>query len=568
MSNEEIRELTDKLNALRSSENASEIVEDIVDTLNNISNAYCHVNPDKAEEYAKEAMEIASENEYTAGVARSYRVLGISCWSRGDFYGALEQFNRCLKVYRVIYDISGLIGTNLNIGLMHTELGDYSKAFEYYFQCVEMCEGDPDYEAILATAFLNIGVAYERMGDTGKALEYYFNGLDLYIKHGNTLSIGRSYANIASVYLAKGEMDKSLEYASKSLAIAEEEDASSEKAHAYLLLGLVFEKKSDYEKSLEFFLKSKDIVEKLGEKHNVIYAYYGLSNVYKELGEYEKAFEYIEKGVGLSRDIGAKHTEIEGYKSLAEFYENNSDLESSLECYKKYWELKEEVIGDEAADKIAHLQVMHEVEKKEKEAEIHRLKNEELVIEIEERKKAEKALKESEEKFRKLSIEDPLTGVFNRRYFFDQAERFITRANADGNNLCLAIIDIDHFKRINDTYGHMAGDYVLKELAGTIIEYIRPSDILARYGGEEFSLLLTDVSCENTLNTMERIREAIGGHGFVFGEETIGITISAGIAALDEAGDGGKKIDELLKQADERLYEAKESGRNKVVGYE
>ena len=119
MSNDEIRELEEKLNSLRSSEDTSGVIEEIVDTLNNISNAYCHVNPDKAEEYANKAMEIASENEYTAGVARSYRVLGIACWSRGDFYGALEQFNRCLKAYRVIYDISGLIGTNLNIGLMH-----------------------------------------------------------------------------------------------------------------------------------------------------------------------------------------------------------------------------------------------------------------------------------------------------------------------------------------------------------------------------------------------------------------------------------------------------------------
>ncbi|MCK5035259.1 MAG: GGDEF domain-containing protein, partial [Candidatus Sabulitectum sp.] len=359
-----------------------------------------------------------------------------------------------------------------------------------------------------------------------------------------------------------------LEYVNKSLDIAKKTNDYSDIAHSYLLLGLIYEKKGNYEESLSFLLKSRDIVEKIGEQHNIIYAYYGLSNVYKKLEEYAKAFEYLERGVEISRNIGAKHTEIEGYKSLAEFYEGRSKLESSLKYYKKYWKLKSEISGKKATDEIAHLQVAHQVEKKERMAEIHRLKNVELVKEIQERKEAERHLRESEEKFRRLSIEDPLTGLFNRRYFFDKTERTLERSKKDSNEVFVSIIDIDLFKHVNDKYGHLAGDFVLKELGALINDSIRPSDLLARYGGEEFVLSLSDSSHKQANELMERVRLAIESHDFFFEDETIKITISAGIATLNELEHSGKPLDKLLKIADKRLYQAKESGRNKIVGSE
>lgn len=161
---------------------------------------------------------------------------------------------------------------------------------------------------------------------------------------------------------------------------------------------------------------------------------------------------------------------------------------------------------------------------------------------------------------RYLSLTDALTGLYNRRHFNAELEREFMRSKRYGGNLCIAIIDIDFFKKINDTYGHICGDYVLKEVAYLMLENFRKTDMVFRYGGEEFVVIMTETSLENSLIPLERLRKTIENNNFTYKGEKIKVTISIG-AEINHT----ESPDEFLNNADKALYQAKQSGRNKTV---
>jgi diguanylate cyclase (GGDEF)-like protein/PAS domain S-box-containing protein len=170
------------------------------------------------------------------------------------------------------------------------------------------------------------------------------------------------------------------------------------------------------------------------------------------------------------------------------------------------------------------------------------------------------------ELLRNQSIRDLLTGLFNRRYLEESLNRELHRANRTGRSVSLVMLDLDHFKHFNDTFGHQVGDILLKEVAGVIKNRVRAGDLACRYGGEEFSLILAEVDTEGTHKCVESIREAIKHLSLHHRGQTLGtITVSAGIATFPAHGDNSE---DLIRAADEALYQAKKAGRDCIFVYE
>ncbi|MBP3924050.1 GGDEF domain-containing protein [bacterium] len=160
-----------------------------------------------------------------------------------------------------------------------------------------------------------------------------------------------------------------------------------------------------------------------------------------------------------------------------------------------------------------------------------------------------------------LSITDELTGLFNRRHFEQNFEREFLRAKRYGSDLSIAIIDIDFFKKVNDTYGHLCGDYVLRETAYTIQDSFRKTDMVFRYGGEEFVVILTETSLESALIPLERLRKRIEAKNLFYEGKNFNITVSIG---LNSDTSKFESASEFLDAADKALYRAKENGRNRI----
>jgi len=168
-------------------------------------------------------------------------------------------------------------------------------------------------------------------------------------------------------------------------------------------------------------------------------------------------------------------------------------------------------------------------------------------------------LREAMKRIEELAVRDELTGLYNRRFLLSSLDRRQALANREGLPFVLAFVDIDHFKQINDQHGHRIGDEVLEELAGLLSGSVREVDLVARYGGEEFVLLLSGLTLGSAEPALNRIRMAVMEKRF--SEACLPLTVSVGVSQYH----AGENSDTLINRADRLLYEAKRSGRNRVV---
>lgn len=172
---------------------------------------------------------------------------------------------------------------------------------------------------------------------------------------------------------------------------------------------------------------------------------------------------------------------------------------------------------------------------------------------------------ETTNKIRELSMRDPLTNIYNRRYIYERLECINAEYIREDSVYSVSILDIDRFKRINDHYGHQAGDFILKEFTRIISRNMRVYDLLGRFGGEEFIIVSINSSKEQTLSIVERMLEIIRNEVFVYNGIKIKYTFSAGIADSSEYGKDVLAIEKIIEKADSRLYIAKSTGRNQIV---
>lgn len=169
--------------------------------------------------------------------------------------------------------------------------------------------------------------------------------------------------------------------------------------------------------------------------------------------------------------------------------------------------------------------------------------------------------KEVEDNLKKQSMTDYLTGIYNRRTLMEKSTEEFIEARENDRKISVLMMDLDNFKTVNDTYGHSFGDEVLKRFAKVSIAAIRRSDVLGRYGGEEFMITLPGSSKDSAVMIAERIRESMGKQVFEFEDQEIFVTVSIGVATIGE----DDTLTELIERADKALYDAKSSGRNRVV---
>jgi diguanylate cyclase (GGDEF)-like protein len=195
------------------------------------------------------------------------------------------------------------------------------------------------------------------------------------------------------------------------------------------------------------------------------------------------------------------------------------------------------------------------------------LSYEQLVMELKQAQEMAEKLAveawEAKERLRELAVKDGLTDLYNHRYFQDLLDKELPRVERYNHVLSIIMVDIDHFKSINDTYGHPQGDIVLRTVADLFQETVRKPDTVARYGGEEFVIVLPETDIKGAVVLAERLRKLVEKRDIKLEEKTINITISLGVTTYETAN-GRKSKAEIMGAADKALYNSKQTGRNKL----
>ena len=258
------------------------------------------------------------------------------------------------------------------------------------------------------------------------------------------------------------------------------------------------------------------------------------------------------------------------------------DLDAALTYHEKYVAADKGYLNDVSAKALAYQTVKQQVLAKKQQIDTLNKQNQILTLQQTLAKKATETsrlyivlllvvlasialwtykIKRSQLRFMKLARRDGLTGIFNRQHFVNEAELQLQYCQRSTRHACLVLIDLDHFKAVNDTHGHAVGDRVLKRAVDTCQMHLRSTDIFGRLGGEEFGILLPECTLEQALGRAEQIRQAVAA--VASGEDAPGIPVSAsfGIASVMHSG---YELRQLLVHADEALYRAKREGRNRV----
>jgi diguanylate cyclase (GGDEF)-like protein len=368
--------------------------------------------------------------------------------------------------------------------------------------------------------------------------------------------------NMAMTLLDAGDCASALEKALQCLDLAHQHSLLIAEVNAHDTVGQILVAMGEFAQAEAHVQEALQTAPTLNSHLLQTYLLKNLGRVYLAQNDLSQAAAQIEQALAIALQVDLLGEQAECHQLLSIICELQADLAGALEHFKQFHTIKEKIAGEEAAKRLAILNVMHEVETAKRETEIHRLRNVELQSEIEERKLIQAALE-------KLAALDSLTGLYNRRHFLALAEKEFERVTRYRHPLAVVILDLDHFKQVNDTYGHAVGDQVLAIVAARLKSDLRDVDFAGRIGGEEFALVLPETTPAGARQVAERINHAISAKAMLTEAGPVVVTASAGVANLTPG-----VLPEipsffiLLKHADQALYAAKRAGRNQVRTFE
>ncbi len=426
------------------------------------------------------------------------------------------------------------------------------------------------------------------LGNQEQQFQCLKENLEKSLMLGIAAEICPSYINLGYYYATQSNLRQASEHILKAEAYIYNDRS---KIAFHVNLGWVYLKQKAFQESESEFLIALDLCQANKIFRYSIFALHRLAELEFSRNCYQKGISYCQQGIALAHKHkeSAVHLELmlgefflaedkledaesfalkalesfenekheaqaSAHELLSRIYKHNCQYKKALEHFEKHSFYKNEQVSTQSLMKQKALEVIYETEVLKREKETIELKNRELQSYIQE-------LEILNEKVKELSIRDALTGLYNRRYLFEQAENILKLSRRYGRSLTVVMLDIDHFKSINDRFFHATGDLVLKIVAQLLQAGLRDADPIARYGGEEFAILLPETALAGAVLACERLRKSIEYYDWSSIHADLKVTVSIGLASDTSC----ETVEALFSLADAQLYEAKRSGRNKLA---
>lgn len=470
-------------------------------------------------------------------VNRSQPFQALFLQERAYYWSILENHDKALLDLKIAYELATRSHDPLALGLVEQSLGavyyyagDFNLSINYYRKALQRYI-DANYQPLVASTHLGIASTHRELGDFNDAIKAYAEyeqalayqeslGSKFYLHYGRAIALssaGKCEAALVDIERALNE-DGPLDYYT---------ELYKSQIQCALLINDLANARKAYVNARELFDRQPELI--------------------GTLWEIELAY------------LQAKLNAAEGNQTRA------------IELYEQYIGEYQHASNKKLSESLADLKLQFEADQKNLEIEL-----------LEQRSKYQTALiimvvliavilllaalrlRRKSERFYRDSTTDALTGTYNRRYAFNTMSTWLSAMRGDGDRWCIALLDIDNFKAINDKYGHQTGDRVLVVAAELVTKALRGSDLIARFGGEEFIIALRHTDCKTALSLLQTMVESIAAEQIEVGiGHRISFTVSIGVAAVTN---NKKSIDDWVAIADKRLYAAKRKGKNCVVG--
>jgi diguanylate cyclase (GGDEF)-like protein len=494
---------------------------------------------------------------YDPGIAASLVTLSFLDGEMGRLETSLSRSLEALSHLQDQPDPETLIGAWYTLGWAYYYSGDYPAALEFGLKSLKLAR---EIEHPERTAWC-IDLVASTYKDPAHVIEMYQEAFDIFMKLGTLEGQSRILNNWAFTLKEKKEHEKALELAYKSLALAEQANLKSDISNASATIGEILTDMGKYSEAQTRLQDATLLFNEYNRDISSVYLLVDLGQVHLEQNNLDKAEQMLNYALEVSEKMEMRNEQSRCHLYLSQVFERQVNFEKALEHYKKFQSLRESISGEGALKQLAALRVSHQIETAQRDAEIHRLQKEKLQIELDEHKRIHAILED-------LATRDPLTNLFNRRHFLLLAEQEWKRAQRYKHPLCALMMDVDHFKQINDQHGHAAGDKALTTVANVVRSSLRSTEIAGRYGGDEFIVLLPETTPVNALLVAKRICQTITEYTISTDVGIIELTSSIGVASLTKENHlMTRSLSELLSHADKALYNAKNAGRGQAQLY-
>jgi diguanylate cyclase (GGDEF)-like protein len=504
---------------------------------------------------------IEEDGDLIAEEGRGLMLLGNILLRQGYFDQAQKKYEQALEIARKLDQPWLLCHTLCGLGGAYIGQDLYGLAMEILIQSQNLARMVED-ENLTGKILVNLGILYFYLNELEEASRYFKEGADTFERIQNSTRQGMALINLMHTTFAAGDYQQTLDYLAQIRALNQNEPFVE--MHSYLVKGAYAANQGNHQEAQEYFERGLVIAQAEEFQNGKIELLFEKTRSLLALNQPQQALKCVQECYAFLDGSQNKLDLRVCHELFSMIYEQSGKYQESLFHYRKFHQMDSEINSELTANRLRSNEALYRAETARKESELFQMKNLQLEREIVERRKLEEALRTSEELYRRQAQLDPLTGVTNRRFFYEIALSEIEKAHHYHLPLATILFDLDHFKNVNDTYGHLTGDMVLKICATRVTESVREMDVVCRYGGEEFIILLPGASPIQTRAIAKRLFDSVSNSPCKVNDQLIDINISVGMANL-QAGD---TLDDLIEHADQAMYVAKNAGRNRIIEWD
>jgi diguanylate cyclase (GGDEF)-like protein len=522
---------------------------------------------------------------------------------QGEYDRASSYFLKTKKIYQSMGNKKKIAQVLSDQGNTAVVKGAYQEAIQYFFEALNIHKVIDDKDG-KSEINLDLGIVYSALGELTTAEKHFRLAIDKNpVGREAVLRNARVYFNLADLFSQSNDFHKAVSFSKKSIEAASRYDEQRILTYAYLNLAEASIPNGNYAQAQLAINKSLEYTQNNKAPRLEIYSHLLDSRISVKNGDLFKAETALVKSMELAKEINAEESLLIVIKELSELYASKDELPNAYQYLLDYVQLKDKILNEK--NKRALFQEQEKFNTIEQQKTIIKLENEKLIasLEVSNHKvrnfifisfillllvtlsflflryrhniksaavinKANNELKQAYIEIENIALTDSLTLLKNRRSIVKSIQDQYLQFKRHKRDFCIMLIDIDFFKKFNDTYGHHCGDMVLKEVAQCIKAVARETDEVARWGGEEFLVFLPDTTIENAKLAAERTRQAVEElkinyvrPGDVVAQK-LNLTITLGVT---NAWSDDVSSDSIVVRADRALYDGKEQGRNCVI---